>query len=74
MRVNWPIVGSAITAIFAVMALFGFSSPSSAVMEIKAKVNVIEDRIDKHDVQFAEMQKDLKYISYGIDELRGKKR
>ena len=71
---NWHIVASAIVAALAILAVLGFNSPASAVSEMRVDIKVVQKRIYSHDVQLAEIRKDLGYIADGIDDLREKKR
>ncbi len=58
MKANNNIVAKIITAIIiaAVLGVFGFATN-------------LDRRIDRHDVEFAKMGKDIEYIKLGVEKL-----
>jgi hypothetical protein len=57
-------------ALLAVLAVLGFASPSDRIKAVEAATKEIKEHISNHDVEFATVRTEMKYMSDGIDDLR----
>lgn len=60
-----------VVSLLSLLATLGFTSPREQVSEVKRDVKAVEERVSKHDVQFAVQDQKISYIMDGIDDLRG---